>query len=112
MGGGWGLNYGINRPGTFADLRLLENIILLNLGSGYKFTDKLSADLNWWYLKAAESGVGTLAGEAKKLSSSLGQEIDLSLEYLLNKNLTLNLLSGYFFPGKFYREERDARKPF
>jgi len=46
-------------------------------------------------------------GENKKLSPDLGNEFDLSVNYELNKNITLSLLSGYFLPGDYYYEERD-----
>ncbi len=107
MGRGWGLNYGINRPTTFGDPGLYENIILPGLGFDYQLTDKLSLTFDWWYLKAMEKGIGTYDGISKKLSSDLGNEIDLSFTYTLNNNVTLSLLSGYFFPGKYYKEERD-----
>ena len=107
MGAGNGLNYGINRPTTFGDPRLLENLILVNLGLDYSLTDKLLLTFNWWYLRASERGIGTFLGENKKLSPDLGNEFDLSVNYELNKNITLSLLSGYFLPGDYYYEERD-----
>jgi hypothetical protein len=107
MGGGYGLNYGINRPGTFADSRLLENLMLYNLGFDYKVTDKMACFVNWWYLRAVERGVGTLGGSSRMLSADLGNELDLSFEYQCNDTVTFGVLSGYFFPGKFYKEERD-----
>ena len=107
MGGGWGLNYGINRPGTFADPRVLENLMLYNLGFDYKLTDKMTCNVNWWYLRAMEPGVGTFNGSSIMLSDDLGNELDLSFDYQLNENVTIGLLSGYFFPGNYYKEERD-----
>lgn len=107
MGNGNGLNYGINRPTTFGDPMLLENLMLFNLGTDYKMTDKLTFTLDWWYLRSVERGVGKFEDTAKKLSPCLGHELDLSFNYEINKNVSLSLLSGYFFPGKYYREERD-----
>lgn len=107
MGGGWGLNYGINRPGTFADARLFDNLVLANLGFDYKCTDKLTITVDWWYLRSKEKGVGTFAGESRELSADLGHEIDVSFNYALNERVTLSLLTGYFLPGSFYKEERD-----
>lgn len=107
MGFGNGLNYGINRPSTFGDPQLLENLLLYNLGFNYQLMEKLSLTFDWWYLQSMERGVGTFEGESKKLSADLGNELDLSLDYALNKNITLSLLGGYFFPGKYYREDRD-----
>lgn len=107
MAGGNGLNYGINRPGTFEDPQLLDNLLLFNLGLDYKLTEKFSITFDWWYLMAKERGVGTFEDEVKELPRDLGHELDLSFNYELNKNISLSLLSGYFFPGKYYREERD-----
>lgn len=107
MGNGWGLNYGVDRPTTFGDPGLLENLILINLGADYKMTEKLSFAFDWWYMRAMERGVGTLEGVAKKLSPDLGNEINLSADYKINKNISVDLVGGYFFPGKFYKEKRD-----
>ncbi len=107
LGNGNGLNYGINRPGTFGDPICLDNIILANLGFDYQFNDKLSCCLDWWYLRSKERGVGKFDSVAKKLSPDLGNEIDVSFNYVLNENLSLDLLSGCFFPGNYYREERE-----
>ncbi|MDD5194572.1 MAG: hypothetical protein PHQ96_02715 [Candidatus Omnitrophica bacterium] len=107
MGNGWGLNYGINRPTTFGDPGLLENLILFNFGTDYKMTDKLSFSFDWWYLKAMEKGIGLLGDAAKELPRDLGNELNLSANYEINENVTVSLLGGYFFPGKYYKETRD-----
>ncbi len=109
FGWGNGLNYGvgINRPSTLADDGVIENMIMPSLGFDYKFTDKFSVTVDWWYLKANERGIGTLAGFAKELSRDLGQEIDLSFSYDINKNVNVSLCTGYFSPGKYFKEERD-----
>lgn len=109
LGWGLGLNYGvgINRPSTLADNGVLENLIMPSLGFDYNFTDKFSVTVDWWYILANEKGVGTLGGLAKELSRNLGQEIDLSLSYDINKNINISLCTGYFFPGKYFKEERD-----
>jgi len=107
MGMGNGLNYGINRPTTFGDPQLLENLILFNFGLDYTFNKKLTCALDWWYLLSSERGVGTFEGENIRLSPELGQELDLSFNYAFNKNVSLSLLSGYFFPGRYYKKRRD-----
>jgi hypothetical protein len=109
FGWGNGLNYGVglNRPSTFADDGVLENMIMPSLGFDYNFTDKFCLTIDWWYLEANERGVGMLGGFAKELSRDLGQEIDASLCYKINKNTNVSLSTGYFFPGKYFREERD-----
>lgn len=55
-----------------------------------------------------EKGIGKHNGVAQELSSDLGNEIDLSLSFTFNDNLTIGLLSGCFFPAKFYKKERDG----
>ncbi len=106
-GDGYGLNYGIARPSTFGDPRLPDNIILYGSGFDWALTKKISLGLNWWYLRAAERGIGTYDGISKKLSADLGHEVDFSCTYTINDNVSLGLLSGYFFPGKYYKQERD-----
>lgn len=107
MGGGNGLNYGVSRPTTFADPYLFENLVLVCLGFDFQMTDKLSMTFDWWYLRAAERGVGTLGGVNKTLSTDLGNELDLYVNYDLTDNVALSLFCGYFFPGRYYKEERD-----
>lgn len=108
-GWGYGLSYGpgIDRPSTLADVCVLENMIMPSLGLDYNLTDKFTVTLDWWYLLANEKGVGELHEAAKGLSRKLGQEIDLSFSYDMNKHTNLNLCAGYFFPGKYFKEERD-----
>ena len=107
MGGGSGLNYGIARPTTFSDPYLFDNLVLFCLGTGYHLTEKLSVGADWWYLRSMERGVGTYAGDAFLLSPDLGHELDFNIAYQLSKDITLDLLAGYFLPGRFYRQERD-----
>lgn len=107
MGRGWGLNYGISRPVTFEDPGLFDNIILPGLGFDYQITDKLSVTGDYWYLRAMEKGIGSYEGVSKELSADLGNEVDVSFSYAVNNSLTISLFSGYFFPGRFYKEKRD-----
>ena len=109
FGWGYGLNYGvgINRPSTLADNGVLENLIMPSFGFDYKFTDKFTVTVDWWYIKANQRGVGTFAGVAKELSRNLGQEVDASVSYDINKHINIGLYAGYFFPGKYFKEKRD-----
>lgn len=106
MGGGFGLNYGVPRPGTFAPGDF-ENLIMPSVGFDYNFTDKLCMSLYGYYLMAFNKPVGTLDGRGKYLSRDLGAELDLYVDYKLNKNIMVGFLGGCFFPGKFYKERRD-----
>jgi hypothetical protein len=108
MGNGWGLNYGIPRPGTFGDPIVPDNLILSGLGFDYAFSDKLSLTFDWWYLRTAEKGVGMLDASAIELPADLGNEVDVSCNYSINDHLSVSLAAGYFFPGRYYKAERDA----
>ncbi|MBU1870217.1 MAG: alginate export family protein, partial [Candidatus Omnitrophica bacterium] len=109
FGWGNGISYGVglNRPSTLADDALIENVIMPSAGFVYNFSDDFSLTFSWWFILANERGVGTLGGAAKELSRNLGQEVDLSFSYALNKNINITLDTGCFFPGKYFLEERD-----
>jgi hypothetical protein len=107
MGNGNGLNYGIARSGTFADGGLDDNLILFGAGFDYDITDKASIIFDWWYMSSEEKGVGIFNNVPKVISPDLGHELDLEFDYKINKNLVFSVLSGVFFPGAAYREERD-----
>lgn len=107
MGNGYGLNYGVRRPGTFGDPYLFDNLVLCGAGLSYQATESLSCSADWWHLNAAEGGVGIVGGEARHLSRDLGNEFDFSVQFQANKYITVGLLSGLFIPGKYYREVRE-----
>jgi hypothetical protein len=106
MGGGYGLNYGIPRPGTFyaGDF---EDLIMPSIGFDYNFSDKLCVSLYGYYLRAFNRPVGTLDGEGKYLSRDLGMEADLFIDYKATEHVTVGFLGGCFIPGKYYKEKRD-----
>lgn len=106
MGGGYGLNYGLGRPKTFS-AGDFDNLIMPALGLDCQATQRLSIGLYGYYLSSFERGAGTLNGEPKYLPRELGFETDLFLDYRVNQNMLISFLGGYFFPGKFYKEERD-----
>jgi hypothetical protein len=106
MGGGYGLNYGVPRPGTFYSGDF-EDLIMPSIGFDYNFTDKLCVGLYGYYLRAFNRPVGALDGEGKYLSQDLGMEADLFVDYKVNTQLTVGFLGGYFIPGKYYKEKRD-----
>lgn len=106
MGSGYGLNYGVPRPKTFAASDF-DNILITSSGFDFELTKKLCIGLYGYYLRSFEKGVGTLNEEGKYLPRELGYETDLFIDYQLNKNILISILGGYFFPGKYYKEERD-----
>ena len=107
MGGGYGLNYGVPRPKTFASGDF-DNLIMPCLGIDFNPTDKFSIGVYQYYLRSFEKGVATLDGEGKYLPNELGYETDLFIDYQLNKHTLISVLAGYFIPGKCYKERRDA----
>ncbi|MFH1414124.1 MAG: alginate export family protein [Candidatus Omnitrophota bacterium] len=106
MGGGYGLNYGVPRPGTCA-AGDFENLIMPSIGIEFQLTKKLSFGAFGYYLSSFEKAVGTLNGEAKRLSRDLGEEIDIFIDYQLSQNVLISFLGGYFIPGRYYKEARD-----
>ena len=106
MGSGYGLNYGVPRPRTFASSDF-DNIVIASLGLDLDATEKLKLSLDGYYLRSFTRAVGMFNGEAKYLSPDLGREVDLSIDYQLNKNILIGVLGGCFFPGAYYQEERD-----
>ena len=106
MGGGYGLNYGVPRPRTFS-AGDFDNLIMPSLGLDIKLAKSIDCGIFAYYLRSFEAGVGTLNGIGRYLSKDLGYELDLFLDYKLNKNTTLSFLGGYFFPGRYYKEKRD-----
>ena len=106
LGNGLGVNYGILRPGTFDDPCAPENLMLFCAGLDYSITEKASLTVDWWYLMSVEKGIGSYNNVPKVISPDLGNEVDVNINYDLTKNLNLNFLTCFFFPGAAYREER------
>jgi hypothetical protein len=106
MGAGYCLNYGIPRPETFCSSDF-DNLIMPSFCLDFQATEKLLIGVYAYYLMSFAPGAGTLHGQGKQLSRELGEEIDVSVEYRVNKHIFINLLAGYFLPGKFYKTERD-----
>jgi len=106
MGGGYGLNYGVPRPTTFASSDF-DNLFMPALGFDFNFNEKLSLGFYGYYLRSFARPVGTLNDEGKYLSKELGYETDLFIDYQLNKHILVSVLGGYFFPGRYYKETRD-----
>ena len=103
MGVGYGLQYGIPRPGTFSSADF-DNLIMPALSLNFSPTTKLSLGLDMYILRSFEKGVGTFNGEAKYLSCDLGKEIDASIDYDLNDNMKIEFLGGFFMPVKRRRK--------
>lgn len=107
MAGGYCVNFGVQRPGTFGDPFLFENIAANTIGFDYTPVKKVYIGVDLWNLRTMENGFGIdNRGVFKELSSDLGNEIDLFVSYQLKENIKLSLLTGYFMPGAYYGETR------
>ncbi|MCM8781071.1 MAG: alginate export family protein [Candidatus Omnitrophica bacterium] len=106
MGTGYGINYGLPRPGTFSASDF-DNLIMPSLSFNFKPTDRLCLSLCGYYLWCFERPVGTLNGQGKYFSRDLGYEVDLFIDYQLNPNILVSFLGGSFFPGRYYKAQRD-----
>ncbi len=106
MGGGYGLNYGVDRPGTFSPGDF-DNLIMPSLGADYRVNEKLTLGLYGYYLRSFTRGAGMSGGEPVRLSAELGSEADIFCDYQLREGMVLSFLGGYFVPGRYYRQARD-----
>ncbi len=106
-GGGYALNYGIARPSIFGDAYQLNDLILPNVGVDIQITDKWSLSVDYWYLRSFENAIGIRDDRPITLSSDLGHELDFYGSYDVTANISFNLRTGIFFPGKYYHEKRD-----
>jgi hypothetical protein len=105
-GAGYGLQYGVLRPGTLYSSDF-DNLIMPSLGFELNITDKLCLSTEFYYLMSFSRGVGILNNETRYLSRNLGCELDSYIDYKVKENLTFSLAAGCFFPGRYYKEERD-----
>ncbi|MBI4397660.1 MAG: hypothetical protein HY586_00870 [Candidatus Omnitrophica bacterium] len=107
MAGGYAVNFGLQRPGTFLDPYIFENLNAYSTGFDFTPIDKVYVGIDYWYLQAREPGFGLNSLRLPtKFSKDLGNEIDYFVSYQLTKRVKLSLLGGWFFPGGYYREKR------
>jgi hypothetical protein len=105
-GAGFGLQYGVARPST-GSASDFDNVVIPALGVDIEIGDRGKLSVFGYYLRALERGVGTYLGEARKLSPDLGREIDVFYDHRVNENTLVSIVAGCFFPGEYYKEERD-----
>jgi hypothetical protein len=74
------------------------NTTALGIGGGFAITKSISANLDFWMLKATEK----VANGAAELTDEIGNEIDLVLKFKLNDNLTWNWQIARLMAGKLY----------
>ena len=88
------MGYGLvdNQASANSPADKISNIKAVNIGVGYKATDKLKFIADVWHARLVED---TLTAK----SGALGTEIDLRMTYELLKNLKLDLVGAYLFTG-------------
>ena len=107
MAGGYSTNFGVARPGTFGDPFVFENLVAPTVGFDYTPLDKVYFGMDYWYLRSKENGFGLDEFRRfRKYPKELGHEMDFFASYQWTKNVKLSLLSGVFFPGKYYKNKR------
>ena len=112
-GNGNSLNMGVLHPNTFYDPYEMTNLITPNIGIDFYPTDQIYIAFDYWYLHTQQPPIGahidpaTGAMSTYTLPRSLGNEIDVYVEYYPNDNITLSFLGGIFFPGEYFNEARD-----
>lgn len=109
MAGGYPMNYGIRRPGTYNDPHVWENIVAYNIGVNIAPVDKAFIMFDFWHLRAKERGIGqsTAGGSWEYLSDDLGDELDVYATYSVTKIVTVGIHGGYFWPGDYYQTKRE-----
>lgn len=109
---GSAFNAGIWRPDMFGDPYLMSNLIAPNVGIDIMPFDKLFISVDYWYLRSQEPPIGAdTMMNTYTLPSSLGNEIDIFVEYYAHENITLSFWGGIFFPGEYYRQSRGDGDP-
>lgn len=107
MAGGYAVNFGVKRPGTFGDPFMFENLVAGTVGFDYTPVDKAYIGIDYWVLRCKENAYGLDEwGDIRTLPKDLGSEIDFFVSYQLKENVKLSLLGGYFFPGEYYTQKR------
>ena len=80
----------------------LENTWYLNLGAKADIMKSLDGMINIYYLRAVHK---TVAGifDNQYGSKSIGTEVDVNLNYQIDKNLKYYVEGGYLFAGNFWK---------
>jgi len=84
-----------NGEGSF-DIGTGSGVRALKLGLGLQPTEKVGLTLDWFNLTAKET--------AANISDSVGNEIDLGVNYAYSEDLSLGLDLGYFITGKYIED--------
>ena len=81
----------------------IANTTYVRAGVAADLTKDLSADLNYYVLRASKANSGTaINGLTTHLSKKIGTEVDAKITYKLDKNLVYFVEGGYLWTGTFY----------
>jgi hypothetical protein len=81
----------------------IANTTYVKAGVAANLTKDLSADLNYYVLRATKANSGTaINGLTTHLSKKIGSEIDAKITYKIDKNLVYFVEGGYLWTGAFY----------
>lgn len=107
MAGGYTMNYGIRRPGTFNDPHVWENLSAYDFGLNIVPHSKVFLMTDFWILKAMNAAIGQDSSNTiKQLSKDLGSEIDFYATYSITHSLSVGAHGGLFMPGDYYKTVR------
>ncbi|HPI92438.1 MAG TPA: hypothetical protein PK350_04840 [Deltaproteobacteria bacterium] len=87
------MGYGIfdNQVSNAACADKISNTMALSIGASYKATDTLTLNADLWFAQLAEDDANG--------NTDLGTEIDLSANYKLIENVTLDVVAAYLVAG-------------
>jgi hypothetical protein len=84
----------------------IANTTYIKAGVKGNLTKDLSADVNYYILRAtsiqSSNSTGNVAGGTDHLSKKIGSELDAKITYNLDKNLVYFVEGGYLWTGTFY----------
>ena len=96
------MGYGIidnHDPSNGAPGDQISDIMALNLGASFKASDKLTLNADLWFAQLAEDDANG--------NTDLGTEIDLSANYALLDNVSLDVVAAYLVAGDSTTMESD-----
>lgn len=81
----------------------IANTTYIKAGVAAGLTKDLSADINYYVLRATKANSGTaINGLTTHLSKKIGSELDAKITYKIDKNLVYFVEGGYLWTGTFY----------
>ena len=82
----------------------LQNTWYLRAGAKADIVKNLDGAINLYYLRAVhETALGALSGDSQFKSKAIGTEVDVNLNYQIDRNLKYFVEGGYLFAGNFWK---------